>query len=223
VNLHGTINLIDALRETSFAGSFLYVSSGDVYGSVTEQALPIREDLLPKPRNPYSASKVAAEAYCQQAAVSFGFRVIIARPFNHIGAGQSDRFVLPAMAKQISEIKKGLRSPVIEAGNVDVTRDFSDVRDVVRAYLQLLATQTSGEIYNVCSGVEYNVGSVLLRMLELSGVKAEIKVMEQKVRRNEQRRHCGSNEKLRQATGWTPAIPFEQALQDLLASWKILK
>lgn len=223
VNLHGTINLIDALREKDFSGSFLYVSSGDVYGSVREDALPIRENLLPRPRNPYAASKLAAEAYCYQAALSFGFRVVIARPFNHIGPGQSDRFVLPAMAKQIFEIKKGIRPSVIETGNMDVTRDFSDVRDVVRAYLRLLASQVSGEIYNVCSGVEYNVGSVLLRMLELAGVQAEIKVMEQKVRPNEQVRHCGSNEKLRGDTGWTPTVPFDRALYDLLSSWQIVQ
>jgi len=223
VNLYGTINLIDALRQSGFTGSFLYVSSGDVYGSVAEDALPIREDVLPRPRNPYAASKLAAEAYCYQAALSFGFRLIIARPFNHIGPGQSDRFVLPAMAKQIFEIKKGLRPPVIETGNTDVTRDFSDVRDVVRAYLSLLASEASGEIYNVCSGVEYNVRSVLLRMLELAHVEAEIRVVEKKLRPNEQRRHCGSNEKLRRHTGWTAEIPFEKALRDLLRSWQIVQ
>lgn len=222
INLHGTINLIEGLKQRGFQGAFLYVSSGDVYGVVPPEYLPITEDRIPRPRNPYAASKLAAEAYCIQAGISWGLRVLIARPFNHIGPGQSERFVLPAMAKQILEIKQGKRPPVIETGNVDVTRDFSDVRDVLRAYLALLACGKAGETYNVCSGVERNVGQVLLQMLSMSGVKAEVQAKHEKMRPNEQRRHCGSNRKLCDDTGWAPRIDFGQSLHDLLESWKVL-
>jgi GDP-4-dehydro-6-deoxy-D-mannose reductase len=146
--------------------------------------------------------------------------VLIARPFNHIGPGQSERFAVAGFAKQIAEIRQGRRAPLIEVGNVDVTRDFSDVRDVVRAYLRLLESGVSGEAYNVCSGVERNVGEVLRCMLELSGVRAEVKRVSDKLRPNEQTRHYGSNRKLCEDTGWAPEVPFERSLRDLLESWK---
>jgi GDP-4-dehydro-6-deoxy-D-mannose reductase len=219
VNLHGTINLLEALEQRGFRGAFLYVSSGDVYGAVPAQALPISEERLPKPRNPYSASKLAAEAYCSQLGQRSPIRVLIARPFNHIGPGQSERFAVAGFAKQIAEIKQGRRAPSIEVGNVEVTRDFSDVRDVVRAYLKLLASGVSDDAYNVCSGVERNVGDVLRRMLELAGVSATVKSVTDKLRPNEQTRHYGSNRKLCEDTGWTPSVPFEQSLRDLLDSW----
>jgi len=222
INLHGTINLIEGLKQRGFQGSFLYVSSGEVYGAVPPEHLPIGEERIPRPRNPYAASKLAAEAYCIQAGNSSALRVLIARPFNHIGPGQSERFVLPAMAKQILEIKQGGRTPVIETGNIDVTRDFSDVRDVLRAYLALLGSGRAGETYNVCSGVERNVGQVLLQMLSLSCVKASVQTKHEKMRPNEQKRHCGSNRKLCDDTGWAPRIDFGRSLHDLLASWKVL-
>lgn len=219
VNLHGTINLLDALLDRGFSGAFLYVSSGDVYGAVPSEALPIVEDRLPKPRNPYAASKLAAEAYCYQLSQRSPVRVIIARPFNHIGPGQSERFAVAGFAKQIAEVKEGRRAPVIEVGNVDVTRDFSDVRDVVRAYLRLLDSGISGEAYNVCSGVERNVGAVLRQMLELANVHADLKRVDDKLRPNEQTRHYGGNRKLCEDTGWAAEVPFEQSLRDLLESW----
>jgi GDP-4-dehydro-6-deoxy-D-mannose reductase len=220
VNLHGTINLLEALAEAGFAGAFLYVSSGDVYGAVPPAELPVTEARLPRPRNPYAASKLAAEAYCCQMSETSRVRALIARPFNHIGPGQSERFFLPSMAKQIMQIKQGRRAATIEAGNIDVTRDFSDVRDVVRAYLALLEKGASGEAYNVCSSIERNVGDVLQRMLELAGVKAAVTRADGRVRPNEQRRHCGSNRKLCEDTGWRPSVPFEQSLRDLLQSWQ---
>lgn len=221
VNLRGTINLLEALSREGFRGAFLYVSSGDVYGAVPAERLPITEERLPKPRNPYSASKLAAEAYCYQLSQASAMRVIIARPFNHIGPGQSERFAVAGFAKQIAEIKQGRRAPTIEVGNVNVTRDFSDVRDVVRAYLKLLESGVSGEAYNVCSGVERNVGDVLRRMLELAGVSASVKSINDKVRPNEQTRHFGSNRKLCEDTGWAASVPFEQSLRDLLDSWTL--
>jgi GDP-4-dehydro-6-deoxy-D-mannose reductase len=221
VNLHGTINLLEALAERGFRGAFLYVGSGDVYGAVPVEGLPISESRLPRPRNPYSASKLAAEAYCTQLGQRSPIRMLIARPFNHIGPGQSERFAVAGFAKQIAEIKQGRRAPAIEVGNVDVTRDFSDVRDVVRAYLKLLESGVAGEAYNVCSGIERNVGDVLRQMLALAGVSATVTSVADKLRPNEQTRHFGSNRKLCEDTGWAPSVPFEQSLCDLLDSWTL--
>lgn len=219
VNLHGTINLLDALAAAGFHGAFLCVSSGDVYGAVPADALPIDEDRTPMPRNPYAASKLAAEAYCCHFSQGTPIRMLVARPFNHIGPGQSERFAVAGFAKQISEIKRGHHAPVIEAGNVDVTRDFCDVRDVVRAYLALLEKGIAGGTYNVCSGVERHLGGILQRMLELSGVTASVKGLRERFRPYEQTRHCGSNRKLCKDTGWAPRVTFEKSLQDLLESW----
>ena len=222
INLHGTINLLEALKAQGFCGAVLYVSSGDVYGAVPPEALPITEERIPRPRNPYSASKLAAEAYCCQIGLNSDLRVLVARPFNHVGAGQSERFLLPAVAKQMAEIKHGRREARLETGNLDVTRDFSDVRDVVQAYVRLLAAGEPGEVYNVCSGVERNVGDIVRRMLELAGMRAALDVAEQKLRPNEQRRHWGSNCKLCDDTAWQPRIPFDEALRDLMRSWKLI-
>lgn len=219
VNLHGTINLLDALAGAGFRGAFLYVSSGDVYGAVPPDALPVTEERLPRPRNPYAASKLAAEAYCGQFGLGSPIRMLIARPFNHVGPGQAERFAIAGFARQIAQIKRGERAAVIETGNIDVTRDFSDVRDVVKAYLALLVRGVPGRTYNVCSGVERNVGAVLQRMLELSNVKASVKSLRENFRPNEQLRHCGSNRKLCEDTGWAPKVIFEQSLRDLLDSW----
>ena len=119
--------------------------------------MPIRETQPLRPRNPYAVSKVAAEALCYQWSQTGPFEVVMARPFNHIGPGQSERFAISDFAKQIAEIKLGRRPPKLAAGDIDVTRDFTDVRDVVRAYLLLLDKGRSGEAYNVCSGIEHRV------------------------------------------------------------------
>lgn len=219
VNLYGTINLLDRLVARGFRGAFLYVSSGDVYGSVPATDLPITEKRLPRPRNPYSASKLAAEAYCCQLGERSLIRPLIARPFNHIGPGQSERFAVASFARQIAEIKLGRRAPRIEVGNVEVTRDFSDVRDVVRAYLRLLQFGVAGEAYNVCSGMERNIGEVLRQMMWIAGVQASLERDSAKLRPSEQTRHYGSNRKLCEDTGWVPEVGFEQSLRDLLHSW----
>jgi GDP-4-dehydro-6-deoxy-D-mannose reductase len=218
VNVLGTLNVLLAAKE--HGSIVVFASSSSVYGD--QERYPVSETFVPRPRSPYAASKLAAEAYCYQAGITTKAKVVIARPFNHIGPGQSERFLLPALARQIVEIKEGRRPPLIEVGNIDVTRDFSDVRDVIHAYVTLLKRGSRGETYNVCSGVERNVGAIVLRMLELSGVKARVKVAEDKLRPNEQTRHCGSNRKLCADTGWQPRIPFEQSISDLLRSWKLL-
>ena len=172
--LLGTLNLLRALKQSGFCGSFLYVSSGDVYGQVGEGDLPIRETLLPRPRNPYAVSKAAAELLCLQWSYLELWRIMVARPFNHIGLGQRSDFVIPGVAMQLVRIRLGLQAPRIEVGDVDVTRDFLDVRDVLDAYFQLLERGRNGEVYNVCSGMEYRVRGLIEQMVKIAGVAVKL-------------------------------------------------
>ncbi|SDI59329.1 GDP-mannose 4,6-dehydratase [Pseudomonas panipatensis] len=220
VNLLGTLNLLQALKRSGFNGSFLYVSSGDVYGQVDEQSLPIREEMPPRPRNPYAVSKVAAELLCQQWSYTEGWRIMLARPFNHVGAGQKDSFVLASAAQQVARIRLGLQAPCLEVGDVDVTRDFLDVEDVVNAYFHILDKGTGGEIYNVCSGQERSIRELILQLAELAGVDLELVQDPARMRRAEQRRVCGSHAKLRNATGWKPNITIKQTLTTMLSDWE---
>jgi GDP-4-dehydro-6-deoxy-D-mannose reductase len=220
VNFLGTLNLFRALQDRGFKGRVLYVSSAEVYGQVAAEEMPIREDRPPRPRSPYGVSKVAAEALCGQWHLTEGLDVIIARPFNHIGPGQTDRFVISSFARQVAEIKLGLRNPLIEIGDVEVTRDFTDARDVVEAYLLLLERAATGEIYNICSGREVWIRDLLPTLFALAGVDARLFQDPARMRPAEQKRLLGSCAKLAGCTGWRPAIELETSLTDALAWWE---
>ena len=220
VNLFGTLNLLSALRRSGFSGRMLYVGTGDVYGLVPESDLPVAETHLPRPRNPYAVSKLAAEALCWEWHVSHGFDVVLARPFNHIGAGQSDQFAISDFARQIAEIRLGRKPPVVRVGDLAVTRDFTDVRDVVRAYFSLLDAGKAGEIYNVCSGVERTIGSMLDHLIQVAAIDVHIEQEVDRMRQSEQRRMRGDSAKIREATGWRPAIPLGESLKGILAHWE---
>lgn len=216
VNLFGTLNLLQSLDSVGFSGRFLYVSSGDVYGAVPDPELPVSEGRIPAPRNPYAVSKVAAEQLCLQWHRSNGLDVVIARPFNHVGPGQDSVFVVPSLAAQVVAIAQGHRPAVINAGDIDVTRDFTDVRDVVSGYASILASGVSGSTYLLCSGVERSVRGVLEQLLAMKGVSAEIVQDPTRFRQAEQRRMVADNELVQRETGWLPRISWEQTLQDIL-------
>lgn len=216
INCYGTLNLLEALQAAGFKGRMLFVGSGDIYGQVAEAALPVREDHPLRPRNPYAVSKVAAEALCYQWSQTSGFEIVMVRPFNHIGPGQSPRFAIADFARQITEIRLGRRAPALQVGDIDVTRDFTDVRDVVRAYGLLLEQGRNGRVYNICSGREYDIRDLLRQLMALAGVDACIEQDPARLRRAEQRRMVASFEALHRDTGWQPAITIEQSLQDLL-------
>ena len=223
INFKGTFNLLKALKKAEFSGIMIYVSTGDVYGRVHSVDLPIHEDHPLRPRNPYAVSKVAAEALCYQWSQTESFKILIVRPFNHIGPGQAANFVVSNFAKQILEIKRGTIDPIINVGDIEVTRDFTDVRDIVRAYSLLLEYGKNGEAYNVCSGKERTIRDLLDIMLSLSKVEVEIRKDVSRMRPSEQRRVRGDFSKLKSDTGWSPQIPLEQTLTDVLDYWdKIL-
>ncbi|QXI06277.1 GDP-mannose 4,6-dehydratase [Pseudomonas tensinigenes] len=220
INLFGTLNLLQALNTRGFAGTFLYVSSGDVYGQVGESDLPISEQQPPCPRNPYAVSKLSAEFLSLQWGLSEGWRVLVARPFNHIGSGQKESFVIASAARQISRIKQGRQAPQLEVGDIDVTRDFLDVGDVISAYFALLEKGTPGQVYNICSGREQSIRSLIEQLGDLAEVEMQLVQDPARMRRADQRRVCGSHNRLTQTTGWTPEITTQQSLRAILSDWE---
>ncbi|MCB1180466.1 MAG: GDP-mannose 4,6-dehydratase [Chlamydiia bacterium] len=218
INFWGTYNLLEALKLSEFKGRFLYIGSSHVYGSVKK--LPILEESSLLPNTPYGASKMAAEGVCCQFSQTGPFEVIIARPFNQIGPGQSSRFAISSFAKQVVEYKKKKRSS-LSLGNLDVKRDLTDVRDAVVAYRLLLEKGKNGEIYNVCSGREISLKEVLDALIVRAGLsEVPIEKSENISRRREIKNFYGSYEKLQSQTKWKPKIPLEQTLNDLYEEWE---
>lgn len=216
INVIGTSNLIQALSEAGFGGRMLYVSSGDIYGAVADADLPVDENTPPHPRSPYGVSKWAAEQLCLQAQRIGKLDCAIARPFNHIGPGQGEQFVLPSIARQIVAIERGEQEAVIDLGDVDSTRDFTDVRDVVAAYAAILRAGHPGSVYVVGSGRERKVRDLLADMLDLAGVTATLRQDPARMRPSEQRRMCADATSLSRDTGWRPTIDVRTTLSDIL-------
>ena len=220
VNLMGTLRLLEALKDTGFQGRMLQVGTADAYGLVPTTEMPIQESRLLQPRNPYAVSKAAAEALCYQWSQTEKFEVLMARPFNHIGEGQAAHFAVSSFAKQLAEMSLGLRAPVLSVGNLEASRDFTDVHDVLRAYALLLEKGHSGEVYNICSGQAHSLQSVVDRLLKLSGVEVQIEIDRDKLRPAEQTQVWGSYEKIYQHTGWRPEISIDTSLHNVYHHWK---
>lgn len=219
INFSGTFHLLEALREAGFQGRFLYVGSADTYGRIDEADLPVSEDQALRPRNPYAVSKVAAEALCYQWSQTGPFEVLMARPFNHIGPGQSPRFAVSDFARQIALIALGRAEAVLNVGDIDVTRDFTDVRDVVNAYRLLLDHGRNGGIYNVCSGVEVSLRDIIAQLASIAGVNLEVRQETARLRPSEQRRMAGGHARLSSDAGWRRAYALEQSLQAIFDYW----
>lgn len=220
VNLMGTLRLLEALKATGFQGRMLQVGTADAYGLVPTTEMPIQESRLLQPRNPYAVSKAAAEALCYQWSQTEKFEVLMARPFNHIGEGQAAHFAVSSFAKQLAEMSLGLRAPVLSVGNLEASRDFTDVHDVLRAYALLLEKGHSGEVYNICSGQAHSLQSVVDRLLKLSGVDVQIEIDRDKLRPAEQTQVWGSYEKINKHTGWRPEISIDTSLHNVYHHWK---
>ena len=215
-NATGTLRLLDALRRHAPAARVLLVSSAEVYGP---RAGVLAEALAPMPANPYAASKAAAEAVAQAFARSYGLAVVVARPFNHTGPGQGPRFAPGAFARQIAMIERGRQAPTLRVGNLDARRDFLDVRDVVQAYVALMARGTPGEVYNVCRGEAVPIQAILDGLLAHAQVGVTIERDPQLMRPADVPLLAGDPAKLH-ALGWAPRIPLATTLADLLASWR---
>lgn len=217
INATGTLRLAEALRAMLPEGSrLLVVSSAEVYGAVPAEHQPIVEGMPLRPSTPYGASKAAAEMAALQAASGEELEVVIARSFNHTGPGQDERFVFPSMARQLVRMRRGGQEAVLRVGNLDVERDFLDVRDVVRAYRLLMERAEDGGVYNVCSGVSRSLKEIVGKLVELSGTGARLEVDPDRFRPVDLPVLYGDAARLRRL-GWTPEREIEQTLRDLLA------
>lgn len=226
VNVMGTIHLLEAIRALrdripGFAPTVVQASSAEVYGKAEAQAMPLTEETPHRPVNPYAASKVAQLAYGRQAHAAWGLKVITATPFNHIGPGQAASFVVASFAEQLARIAHRERPPVLSVGNLEARRDFTDVRDVCRAYLALARKGVPGETYNICSGTSVAIREILERLVKISGLLVEIVHDPARMRPSDVPDLYGSHTKLTAATGWTPRLHLDTTLQEIYASWKV--
>lgn len=215
-NIRGQLNLFQSVLKLKLETRILVISSAHVYGRILPEANPISEDHPFKPDTPYSVSKVAQDMLALQYHLSHNLFTVRARPFNHIGPAQNIRFALPNFATQIAAAERGESPPVIQVGNLEAERDFTDVRDVVRAYHLMLTQGQAGMAYNVCQGVSYSMQHLLQHMCSLSHVDLKIEVDKSRVRPLEVPRIVGDSSRLRQATAWQANIDIYQSLKDIL-------
>ena len=213
-NAEGTLNVLLACAAAG-VGRVLSVGSADVYGVVTEAELPLTEASPLRPASPYAASKVAADFLGLQAFLGQGLEVIRVRAFNHLGPGQTDRFVAPALAARIAANERD-GGDTVTVGDLSPRRDFTDVRDVVRAYRLLVEHGEAGEVYNVCTGRDLSVQQLADHLLTLATRPMRLETDPALLRPVDIPVLRGDATKLREATGWTPEIPIDQTLADLL-------
>lgn len=219
-NLLGIVHLLDAARRLALRPAVLVVGSAEEYGPVAPAELPLGEQAPLRPASPYAVSKVAQAALARLYGPAGGMRIVLTRTFHHTGPGRGEAFAESSFARQIAEIERGLREPVIHVGNLDAVRDFTDVRDVVRAYRLLLEKGEGGQVYNVCSGRGRRIRELVDLLLGASSAAVELRVDASRLRPSDVPAQVGDPSRLRAATGWEPVIPLEQTLRDLLADWR---
>ena len=219
-NVIGQLNIFEAMRETNSTASIQIAGSSEEYGLVHPEEAPITEENPLRPLSPYAVSKVAQDMLAYQYFQSYGLKVVRTRAFNHTGPRRGDVFVTSNFSKQIAEIEAGQRPPVIHVGDLNPKRDFTDVRDIVRAYWLSLEHCSLGEVYNVASGKAYRIKEVLKILLDNSGQDIEVVEAPERLRPSDVPLLLGDNSRFCKATGWVPEIPFEQTAKDLLDYWR---
>jgi GDP-4-dehydro-6-deoxy-D-mannose reductase len=217
INVMGTHHLLQAIKRHAVNCRVLVISSGLVYRPSPD---PVDEFSACVPANPYALSKLAQDHLSLRAAHDDGLDLVVARPFNHIGPRQEAAFAIASFARQIALAEAGRIEPTIRVGNVDTRRDLTDVRDVVRAYRDLVAQGARGEAYNVCSGQAVRIGDVLDHLLRAATVKIAIQIDRDRMRAEDTPVVVGSPERIRAATGWAPTHTLRQTLEDTLDWWR---
>jgi GDP-4-dehydro-6-deoxy-D-mannose reductase len=220
VNFVGTLNLLSAWLRAGMDCRFLLVSSAEVYGIVPREKLPMREEMELRPVNPYAGSKAAAETLALQFFRSYGLPIVRVRPFNHTGPRQSSKFVCSNFARQVAEINLGVRPPTIMAGNIHVVRDFSDVRDIVRGYSDLLQSGVPGEVYQLCSSHPVSIESILQTLISFASKPVQVSVDKSLLRNHEAPEIWGDYSKARLAVGWEPRHTLTETLCALKLFWE---
>ena len=217
-NIFGQFNILESVKQLKLDCTILVIGSAEEYGNCGSKRIKETEPL--KPGSPYALSKVAQDYMALQYCLNYGIKTIRVRSFNHIGPRQSESFAISNFAKQIALIESGKQSPVIKVGNLNAIRDFSDVRDVVRAYWLATEKCKSGEVYNICSAKGYKIKEVLDMLIRLSSNKVRIKKDPKRMRPSDTPVLIGDNSKFSKQTGWKPKEKFEQTLSDLLNYWR---
>lgn len=219
-NIRMQLNVLEGVARVKPDCCVLVVGSGEEYGLVSPDELPITEDTPLRPLSAYGISKVAQDLLGLQYHLTYKLRVIRVRPFNHIGPRQRIGFVAPDFASQIAAAELGLQPPIIEVGSLAARRDFSDVRDVVRAYVLLITQGELGQVYNVGSGESHAVQELLDILSSMSQVAIEVKQDPERMRPSEVPETICDVTRIRERTGWQTTIPFEESLRDILAYWR---
>jgi len=220
VNIKGTINLLEAVREMETPPRMLLIGSGDEYGFILPEELPLSEDTILRPGNIYACTKIAQGMLGQVYARAYGLEIVIVRAFNHIGPGQTDTFVVPGFCKQIAEIESKGDKGTIRVGNLEAKRDFTDVRDIVKAYRLLAEKGESGEIYNVGSGTSIAIADILEMLVNLSNAKITVEQDQKRMRPSDTPEIRADISKLVACTGWKPEIALEETLRNVLEEWR---
>lgn len=220
VNVKGCVNLLDAIRELYYKPSVLLIGSGEEYGHIKEGETPIKEDNHVRPGNIYAATKVCQNMIAGIYAQAYDMNLIMVRAFNHIGPSQAPIFVVSDFCKQVAEIEAGKKEPVMYVGNLAAKRDFTDVRDVVRAYALLIQKGTPGETYNVGSGHAYAIREILDLIISLSSVDIKVEIDQNKIRPVDVPIIEADITKLNAITGWKPEIKLKQTIQETLDYWR---
>jgi GDP-4-dehydro-6-deoxy-D-mannose reductase len=220
INIKGTMNLLTSIKTLKYPGRLLLIGSGEEYGRVQPNQLPITETTPVQPGNIYAITKITQNHFGKLYADAFGLRIMMVRAFNHIGPGQSPIFVLADFCRQVAQIEKGLQTPEIRVGNLSAKRDFTDVRDVVKAYTSLLLHGKDGELYNVGSGNSYLISDLLQMVLNESLCEIRVTVDPSKFRPIDVPNITASIQKIMIATSWSPSIPMELSIRDTLNYWR---
>lgn len=210
------LSILDSVAENHLRTRILSIGSSEEYGYSAE---PLREDMPLNPQNPYAVAKVSQELLGKLYAQSMGVNVVMTRSFNHIGPKQSDRFVVPSFMRQLVNIKNGAENKML-VGNINVARDFLDVRDVVDAYYKILHNGQNGEVYNVCSGRAYQLRELISLAENLLDIRANIEIDPTRLRPNDVMLIVGNNGKLRSALNWQPHYDMKQTITDILTDMR---
>ena len=219
-NIQGQVNLFEAIRALRLDPVVQIACSSEQYGMVYPHEVPITEDNPLRPLSPYAVSKVAQDLLGYQYFQSYGLKVIRTRGFNHTGPRRGHPFVTSNFCRQVAAIEHGLQGPVIRVGNLDAVRDFTDVRDMVRAYWLAVERGRPGEVYNIASGRGISIRELLQMIVGLAKVKVDVEVDPERLRPSDVEILIGDSSKFRADTGWEPRIPFEQTVADLLDYWR---
>lgn len=220
VNIKGSLNVMDAIRELYYKPRVLLIGSGEEYGHIQPGETPIVETNLLRPGNIYAATKACQNMIGSIYSKAYDMELIMVRAFNHIGPGQAPMFVVSDFCKQVVEIEKGLREPIMKVGNLAAKRDFTDVRDVVRAYVMLVQAGVPGETYNIGSGNAQEIRSILDLIISMSDAEVQVETDPNKLRPVDVPIIEADISKIHVLTGWKPEISIEQTIRETLDYWR---